>query len=537
MPLWTAHARPRDRRPYVAVIAVPAFNAASTIESTLASAAASVRAYRTTPGAGPVAISVVDDASTDGTPDLVRAFGKRCDQDVYLTVQPLNAGRACARNLAVTVVDAPICLFLDHDDRYEPTHVLRCLEALDRHPGADFVKTRVRLSHPVHPDWEPRIAASLTQNLCVRMRVHRLIGGFQEEPEVEAYGCDDQLYNRTLRACFIGVDVPAATVTFVRRPGNSFDRQYEPKFTRPASGAEVTLTPEQLRLQPMVRALHDRRLAEVHARLARIEWLGRRLRPAPRRHTPGDPREHPIQPQPFSNEGERIFALMVTGKGPERARLACASVRSFLLQEYGNRALVVVNDGPFDVDVSAIPIDRVTVVRPGGRRPLGDLRNLGLDAVPDGSLWTYWDDDDWRHPKLMGAQRAMLARMAVPACFLSHQVRYGFARDVAVADYHPGGFAGTLMAVKHPLLRFPPVASGEDSAYTAALKESWPWTSWQNPPHYFLRFVHGANTCHAAHFGLDDEPDGRWQLGPAARAYLRSVLPFYREPSRRCVRT
>lgn len=537
MPLWTARTRRRDLRPYAAIIAVPAFNAAATIETTLASAVASVRAHGAMSGGRSVAISVVDDASTDGTPELVRAFGERCDQDVHLTVQPSNAGRARARNLALTVVDADCCLFLDHDDRYEPAHVTLCLEALDRHPGADFVKTRVRLSHPVHPDWEPRIAASLTQNLCVRMRVHRLIGGFQEEPEVEAYGCDDQLYNRTLRACFIGVDVPAATVTFVRRPGNSFDRQYERKFTRPESGAEVTLTPEQLRLQPMVRALHDRRLAEVHARLARIEWLGRWLRPAGQSDTPADRAVHPDWPQPFSDEGERIFAMMVTGKGPERARLARASVRSFLLQEYGNRALVVVNDGPFDVDVSAIPIDRVTVVRPGGRRPLGELRNLGLDAVPDGSLWTYWDDDDWRHPKLMGAQRAMLARMAVPACFLSHQVRYGFARDVAVADYHPGGFAGTLMAVKHPLLRFPPVASGEDSAYTAALKESWPWTSWQNPPHYFLRFLHGANTWDAGHFGLDAEADGRWRLAPAARRYLRSVLPFYREPEPRCVPT
>jgi hypothetical protein len=101
---------------------------------------------------------------------------------------------------------------------------------------------------------------------------------------------------------------------------------------------------------------------------------------------------------------------------------------------------------------------------------------------------------------------------------------------VAVADHHPGGFAGTLMAVKHPSLRFPPLASGEDSAYTAALKDRWPWTSWQNPPHYFLRLFDGAHARNAGPSGLGDGTKAQWRLAAVSRAYLRSVLPFYREP-------
>ncbi len=529
MPLCTVDLGHRQLTGYAAVVAVPTFNAAATIERTLASIVTSVRAYRVQGGVGRLAISVVDDASSDATPALVSAFAARCDTDVYLAVQSVNSGRARARNRALAAVPADCCLFLDHDDHYHPGHIAVCLNALERHEAADFVKTGVRLSDPVHADWAPRIAGSLTQNLCVRARVHRLIGGFQEEPEVERYGCDDQLYNRTLRACFHGIDLPQPTVTFVRRPGNSFDRQYERKFSRPATLAEVTLSAEQQGLRPRVLALHDRRLAEVHARLARVAAVGRALRPAGYGHRPAVPDAHPVEPQPFSGEGDRVFALMVTGKSAERARLAHASIRSFLLQDYGNRALVVVNDGPFDVDVSAIPADRVIVVRPEGRQPLGALRNLGLDAIPDGALWTYWDDDDWHHPALLGAQRAALSRMGVPACFLSCQIKYGFVPDAAFVDYHPGGFAGTLMAVKHPSLRFPPLSSGEDSAYTAALKEEWSWTSWQNPAHYFLRFFHGTNTWNARHFGLEGDTAGRWNLGAGSAAYLRSVLPFYRE--------
>ena len=276
-------------------------------------------------------------------------------------------------------------------------------------------------------------------------------------------------------------------------------------------------------------ALHDRRLAEVRARLARVAAVGRGLRPVRSDVWPAVADVHPIELQPFSSAGDRIFALMVTGKSAARARLAHASVRSFLLQDYGNRALVVVNDGPFDVDVSAIPADRVVVVRPDRRQALGALRNLGLDAIPDGALWTYWDDDDWHHPTLLGAQRAALARMGVPACFLSYQIKYGFVPDAAFVDYHPGGFAGTLMALKHPSLRFPPVSSGEDSVYTAALKEEWSWTSWQNPAHYFLRFFHGENTWNARHFGLAGDTAGRWDLAAGSATDLRSVLPFYRD--------
>lgn len=521
--------RRSDPQRYLAVVAVPTFNAAATIEATLASIAASIRSYRDTGGRGRVAISVVDDASADPTPAIVSAFATGCGEDFYLTVHPTNTGRARARNDAITAVDAECCLFLDHDDRYEPEHITVCLDALHRHDGADFVKTRAHLSDRVHSDWEPRIASSLTQNLCVRCRVHRLVGGFLEDPDVELYGCDDLLYNRLLRACCRGIDVPQATVTFMRRPGNSFDRQYERKFTRPAAQAEVTLSAAQQRVEKQVFELYDRRLAEVQVRIARLGALARSLRPGTtaRAPAPAGVARPAVEPEPFSNEGERVFAVMITGASAARAGLARASLDSFLLQQYPNRALVVVNDGPFEVDVSAMPRDRVVVVRPAGRRSLGALRNLGLNAVPDGALWTYWDDDDWHHPNLIAAQRSVLSRLGAPACFLAYQVKYGVERDVAFVDYHPGGFAGTLMTVKHASLRFPDVAAGEDSVYTAALKQVWPYCAWPNPPHYFLRLYHGSNTWDASHFGIEAMTPGRWDLPTPAAAYLRSVLPLY----------
>ena len=231
-------------------------------------------------------------------------------------------------------------------------------------------------------------------------------------------------------------------------------------------------------------------------------------------------------PQPFSDHGERIYAMMVTGKTPERAELARASVVSFLAQTYANRVLVVVNDGPFELDVAGVPADRVIQVRPEGRPRLGELRNVGLDAIPDGAIWTYWDDDDWHHPRLMVAQHRVLGALAVQACFLVNQVKCRLRGETAFVDHHPGGFAGTLMAYKDGGLRFPNWRKNEDSAYTTSVKQKLRWYPWANPPHYFVRFFHGANTWDEGHFRLL-ERGAEWQLPPRSAAYLRSVLAHY----------
>jgi hypothetical protein len=113
---------------------------------------------------------------------------------------------------------------------------------------------------------------------------------------------------------------------------------------------------------------------------------------------------------------------------------------------------------------------------------------------------------------------------------LTNQLKYALAADTAFVDHHQGGFAGTLMAVKHPGLRFPDAREGEDSAYTAALNRAWRWYPWNTPPHYFLRLFHGANTWDATHFGLADRAPGVWRVPAVAADYLRSVLPLYGTP-------
>ena len=497
-----------------ALVAIPTFQAAQTIEATLASVEASIRFHRVTGATDVVVISVVDDASSDDTVTRVRAFAERSECLVRLAVQSRNRGRAAARNRALAAADAGAFLFLDHDDRFHPEHIHVCLDTLSSHPHADYVQTRVRLSDPVHADWSRRIDASLTQNLCVRARCHRLIGGFHEEPEVEAYGCDDVLYNRTLHALFHGVRIPRATVDFARRPGNSLDRQYERKFSRPVGDARPTASAAQRELADDVIALQQRRQAEVRGRL-------------------GEP-AHPAAmaarwSAPFDRVDEPIFAMMVTGDKPSRAPLARVAVGSFAAQDHGNRILVVVTTGDHPLGLSAIPEAHRILIRPSGSLPLGELRNLGLDAIPAGALWTYWDDDDWHHPSRLSAQRKALDVMGVSACLLTGQVRYSLPDDIAYVNRHPGGFAGTLLSRKHRALRFPPRArAGEDSTYVHAFKQTSSWYPWRNPPELMVRMFHGANTHGARHFGMAERTPGTWRLSRRAEELLRRVLELCR---------
>ena len=135
-------------------ILVPTWNAAATVERALAS----VLAERTIP----LELVVVDDASTDGTSDLVAAIAEG-DPRVVLVRLPANGGVSNARNRGLATVRGEWLGFLDADDLLLPG----ALEALER-PTADPA-VRAVVGQRIQNDGERRWISKGYDNPDVRI--------------------------------------------------------------------------------------------------------------------------------------------------------------------------------------------------------------------------------------------------------------------------------------------------------------------------------------------------------------------------------
>ena len=78
-----------------------------------------------------IEVIVVDDASTDGTVDIIREYGDR----VRLVVRGINSGLpAVPRNQGVRLAGGKYVAFLDSDDVWLPEKLERQIEQLEQHP-------------------------------------------------------------------------------------------------------------------------------------------------------------------------------------------------------------------------------------------------------------------------------------------------------------------------------------------------------------------------------------------------------------------
>lgn len=230
-----------------------------------------------------------------------------------------------------------------------------------------------------------------------------------------------------------------------------------------------------------------------------------------------------------------ITALMVTGKSPDRRPLAAAAVRSFLQQTYPRKRLVIVDDSPppyWEADCLRHP--EVTVVR-ATPRPLGALRNLGLELISEG-LTIQWDDDDWSHPERISCQWSFWSPGR--AVTLLWQVRYSFINNAAYAiryDKRHQGIPGTALfdPMTNPAVRY----NADDRKHEDShLLDKWfPGqcvvydNNWQhNPgPEMYLRFCHPTNTWSERHIMRDYSGEDRRNvrdLTPQQNQYLEHVL-------------
>ncbi|HEX4078382.1 MAG TPA: glycosyltransferase [Rhizomicrobium sp.] len=116
-----------DRGPLITTI-IPAFNAAVTIGRALESVLAQTYS--------PLEIIVVNDASTDYTADIVKAYGGR---GVKLVSLERQRGASAARNAGIAAARGELVAFLDADDEWLPLKLEKQVALLLSEPGYVFV--------------------------------------------------------------------------------------------------------------------------------------------------------------------------------------------------------------------------------------------------------------------------------------------------------------------------------------------------------------------------------------------------------------
>lgn len=205
-------------------VVIPAYNAEATLRDALDSVLDQTRP--------PDEVIVVDDGSTDRTPQVAESYGNR----VRLLRQP-NRGEAGARNTGVLAARGELIAFLDADDTWLPRYLDSQLRVYEAHGGGcmvfcDALTRSGRMQEGAPPFDESDPVLSLVRGAVIPMDgvlVPRealvRVGLF---PEGLRWGPDVSLLLKLARAGVPFRRNPEALVVYRRMPGSlSNTRQRE----------------------------------------------------------------------------------------------------------------------------------------------------------------------------------------------------------------------------------------------------------------------------------------------------------------------
>jgi glycosyltransferase involved in cell wall biosynthesis len=137
-------------------------------------------------------IIITDDASTDGTPDLIQRWLDETGTPAHFFRNPLNRGICANRNTALSIARGEFLCSLSGDDAYEPERIARQLECFAHQP--------------------PDVAVVYSDMRMVDTRGRALEISFLDYHLGKEPAPENRVFHRLLRGCFM----PAPAV-MVRR--------------------------------------------------------------------------------------------------------------------------------------------------------------------------------------------------------------------------------------------------------------------------------------------------------------------------------
>lgn len=147
------------------------------------------------------------------------------------------------------------------------------------------------------------------------------------------------------------------------------------------------------------------------------------------------------------------------------------AIRYFQRQDYANKELLIVDDGPESVADIVPDGAQVRYVRLAGERSLGAKRNLCVEAAR-GDLIMHWDDDDWASPRRISLQTEALLNHGAEICGVRQMLFYELATARTWLYEYPTGhrpwLAGNSLLYTRDFWRrspFPDVQVASDTRF------------------------------------------------------------------------
>jgi glycosyltransferase involved in cell wall biosynthesis len=203
-----------------------------------------------------------------------------------------------------------------------------------------------------------------------------------------------------------------------------------------------------------------------------------------------------------------------------RRRFVTAAIRLFLAQDYGEKELIILDDGE-DMVADLIPADpQIRYTRNQKRQSVGTKRNLACEKAR-GEIIAHWDDDDWYAPWRLSYQLRELTESDADLNGLDRVLFTDEPRRRAWEYVHPRGAVpwvhGATMCYRKSVWQrslFPEINVGEDTRFVANLRGARILALPENG--MFVGRIHSANTS------PKHTQDPRWQPQPPER--IESVM-------------